>query len=319
VKFSIVTPAFNSDRFIAETIESIISQRGDFEIEYVVVDGGSTDGTMAIVRSYQEAVAGGTFRLHCKSVVMRSISEPDTGMYDAIAKGFASISGDVVAYLNSDDTYAPNAFAVVKLVLESLPRVDWITGHQTLCNEQGVIVDSYLPFFYPNAFIRKGLFNGRTLPFLQQEPTFFRRSLLARVDLEAFRRYKLAGDGFLWNTFARHASLYVVNAVLAGYRMHQANLARNFMDKYLDEFGSFADRGGLGWRERLLLALYWVVWRWRLDRLTVYHNPRIVPWDAVSRQFDFGKAGEFSNIDYMIPPWIYLKWIGHLAKRCFAR
>jgi len=95
VKFTIVTPSYNQGAFVERTVESVVSQRGDFELEYLVVDGGSTDGTLDVLRRYEGR--------------LRFVSERDRGQSDAINKGFRAATGDVVAWLNSDDTYAPRA------------------------------------------------------------------------------------------------------------------------------------------------------------------------------------------------------------------
>lgn len=99
MKISIVTPVFNGEKYIRRTIDSIVRQTHP-DIEYIVVDGASTDNTMDIVREYG-------------SQISKIISEPDSGMYDAINKGFSLASGKILAYLNSDDTYPPNALATV--------------------------------------------------------------------------------------------------------------------------------------------------------------------------------------------------------------
>jgi glycosyltransferase involved in cell wall biosynthesis len=96
---SVVTPVFNGERYVRRTIESVLAQDG-VAIEYVVVDGASTDRTMEIVRAYAERI----------SLIL---SEPDRGMYNAINKGFARTSGSILCYLNSDDTYLPGTLASV--------------------------------------------------------------------------------------------------------------------------------------------------------------------------------------------------------------
>ena len=105
MKLSIITPCYNSENFIEETIESVLSQRGDFEIEYIIVDGGSTDRTLSIVRKYNDWIESGSFPIKCSKANITYISERDKGMYDALAKGFKLVTGDIIAYINSDDFY----------------------------------------------------------------------------------------------------------------------------------------------------------------------------------------------------------------------
>lgn len=105
LKLSVVTVCYNSAETIRETIESVISQNYD-ELEYIIVDGGSTDGTIDIIQEYRRHIA-------------KFVSEPDRGMYDAMNKGIALASGDAVCHLNSDDTYSsPDALAHLVACLE---------------------------------------------------------------------------------------------------------------------------------------------------------------------------------------------------------
>src|SRR5262249_6239845 len=100
MRISIVTPSFNQCRFLRETIDGVLSQQGDFQVEMLVMDGGSTDGTVDLLRSV------GDPRL-------RWVSERDRGQTDALRKGLRHVTGDVVGWVNSDDLYAPGALARV--------------------------------------------------------------------------------------------------------------------------------------------------------------------------------------------------------------
>jgi glycosyltransferase involved in cell wall biosynthesis len=93
LKISIVTPSFNQAAFLQETMDSVLSQR-DPNLEYIVIDGGSSDGSVEIIQQHAAQLA-------------HWVSEPDKGQYDAINKGFAKVTGDVMAWINSDDKYTP--------------------------------------------------------------------------------------------------------------------------------------------------------------------------------------------------------------------
>src|SRR3989338_10633474 len=148
MKFSIITPVYNGEKNIAETIESILSQEGDFEIEYIIQDGGSTDSTIKIVESYADRVNTGQYPIRCNKVSIRYSSEKDGGMYDAIEKGFARSSGDVMAYINADDKYLPQAFATVAAILIQYSEIDWVKGINTTSNESSRIIAQVSCFLY---------------------------------------------------------------------------------------------------------------------------------------------------------------------------
>lgn len=117
MKFSVVTPTYNHKKYIETTIKSVIANKSDsYEIEYIVVDGSSTDGTQDVVNEYIDDIT-------------EFISEPDEGQADAINKGFAHATGDICAYINSDDYYYPGAFEKVAKVFQENPDVDVIYGN----------------------------------------------------------------------------------------------------------------------------------------------------------------------------------------------
>lgn len=108
---SIVTPSLNQAKFIEETIESVLSQAGDFFLEYIIMDGGSTDGSLEIVRKYENLLKEKKYSIVCKGIEYRWVSAPDKGQADAINRGFRMSRGEIIAYLNSDDLYVRDALS----------------------------------------------------------------------------------------------------------------------------------------------------------------------------------------------------------------
>lgn len=230
IRISIVTPCRNAASLIGRTVESIVEQTavrsGRVALEYLVVDGASTDETLRVVR----AVGGERVQI---------LSEPDRGMYDALAKGLRRVTGDVVAYLNAGDEYCRTAFEVVADLFQDNPEVDWLTGFRVECNASGVVVSASMARPYRRSLLAKGAHDGKRLDFVQQESTFWRRSLHSQIDFDALATFSLAGDSWLWTRFARAADLYVVDAYLGGFTRHPGQLSER-IDELRGEISRFA-------------------------------------------------------------------------------
>jgi glycosyltransferase involved in cell wall biosynthesis len=141
--FSIVTPSFNQAAFLAETIESVISQEGDFSIDYIVVDGGSTDGSAAIIEQYDALLKQGEWPVKCHGITFRWMSEKDRGQTDALMKGFRLATGTIFAWLNSDDSYVPGALQAAAGFFLKHPEVAMMYGDARYCDASGAVISSY--------------------------------------------------------------------------------------------------------------------------------------------------------------------------------
>jgi len=196
---SIVTPSLNQGEFLEECIKSVKNQTYK-NIEHIIIDGDSKDSTIDILKKYESAYN------------MTWVSEPDNGMYDAINKGFKMSKGEIMAWINCDDMYLPWSIETVVNVISKL-NIDWCTGVPGSWSKQGL--HHSLPFFipiYPRALIKKGCYHGKGLGFIQQESTFWTRRLWNKVGGELNNTLQLAGDFYLWKSFAEHSSLYTVIA-----------------------------------------------------------------------------------------------------------
>ncbi len=263
-RFTVITPCRNAGARALVTAESILGQRavrsGRVSLQYVVFDAGA-DGTGERLR-----------REFGDAVVVRT--EPDGGMYDALAKGFRMANGDVVSYLNAGDVYHPSAFDVVADVIET-HGVRWLTGMQVHCNSSFQVTSAAVPFRYRREFVLKGVY-GRRLPFLMQEATFWRRSLLATVDLDRLASLRLAGDYYLWRCFVQAEEPAIVASHLGGFTHHPGQLSTDLAE-YQREMRILADPWGL-----LDLARFkWERRRWRTLSLRGRKraNPRLFVWD----------------------------------------
>lgn len=237
MKFSIITPVYNGEKYIAETIESVLSQEGDFEIEYIIMDGASTDKTIELVQTYAEKVRTGQYPIRAQKVTLQYFSEKDRGMYDAIEKGFARATGDVCAYINADDKYLPGAFVAVKKIFESFSDIGWVKGISMLCDENGTILSEGSGYVYRQSWIAKGIY-GRSAPFVHQEGVFWRQSLWNKAH-PLISPFRLAGDYALWVALAKCAPLWSFNQRVSIFRRRPGQLSSS-MDAYRAEQGKIA-------------------------------------------------------------------------------
>lgn len=235
-KISIVTPSYNSGKFLRRTIESILGQNFN-NLEYILQDGGSKDETQAILAEYHSRVA------HCTSA-------PDSGQYDAINKGFSLATGEVMAWLNADDIYLQGTLPLIGKIFKQFPQINWLTTRYPLAiNEDDMLIStSVIPGFSMHGFLR-----GDNLPamgwegtaFIQQESTFWRRSLWERAGGYVDSKLQFAADYELWARFFKQEQLYAIDVPLACFRKHASQKTSTNFQRYLDEAGAvFAQIGG---------------------------------------------------------------------------
>ena len=216
-KISIITPNYNGAAYLEETIQSILNQGYD-NLEYIIIDGGSTDGSVDIIRKYESRLA-------------YWVSEPDAGLYHAIQKGFEKSTGDIMAWINSDDKYHRGAFSIVTELFNQFPQIEWLQGIPSIYDEKGrtVMVDHF------RAWCKADIYLGR-YQWIQQESTFWRRSLWDKAGATLNTRLKYAADFELWLRFFRHAELYSLKALLSGFRFRSANqISQDFHLEYQQE------------------------------------------------------------------------------------
>lgn len=220
-KISLITPSFNQVKFLEATIQSVISQNY-YNLEYIIIDGGSTDGSLEIIKKYEDY-----FHFWC--------SEPDGGQYDAISKGFSHSTGEIMAWLNSDDMYFPWTLKTVASIVYELPQVEWLTSlNPGMWDCQGFC----LGFRAVAGYSKESFLDGHFLPSrgcIQQESTFWKRSLWEKAGGHISTKYKLAGDFELWSRFYLHSELFATTSPLGGFRYHENQRSYQKQEDYLVE------------------------------------------------------------------------------------
>jgi glycosyltransferase involved in cell wall biosynthesis len=181
---SIITPSFNQGVYIGETIESVISQEGDFYIEYIIVDGGSTDDSVAIIKKYAQLVASGTYRSNCRGINIHWSSGKDKGQADAINKGLARIQGEIVGWINSDDLFFSGAFSTVVRHFGQNPQDDFVFGDGDVIDEHGGVQWEWLSRPYDFSLLRSYHFAFNEFTnYIMQQAVFWRRRVHEKIGL----------------------------------------------------------------------------------------------------------------------------------------
>ena len=263
MRLSIVTPSFNQQAFIGATLDSVLSQ-GYGDLEYAVIDGGSDDSSAEIIEERGDLLS-------------YWVSEPDNGLYDALNKGFARTTGEVMAWINSSDLYYPWTLETVAEIFSQLPEVQWIMGMSTQFSTLGG----------PKS-VRRGYFNiydflAGDYRWIQQESVFWRRSLWERAGGRLDDNFRRAADFDLWLRFLRLAPLYHVETVLGGWRVHDEHLGELGYGEYTREAELLASRfaadAGPLRRAKARIARAMGL---RLDHLhtvpRILHKVGVLPW-----------------------------------------
>jgi glycosyltransferase involved in cell wall biosynthesis len=223
-KISIITPSYNQGQFLEATIQSVLSQNYP-NLEYIIIDGGSTDGSVEIIQKYADHL-----KFWC--------SEPDGGQYDAINRGFSHATGEIMAWLNSDDMYFPWAFRTVASIMSALPEVEWLTNSNCgIWDWEGFCGDiSKIPGYSREAFLdgRYLVSDRNAINWIQQESTFWKRGLWERIGGYISTEFKLASDFDLWSRFYAHADLYGTSSLLGGFRSQNTQRSRQ-IEEYISE------------------------------------------------------------------------------------
>ncbi len=219
-KFSIITPSFNQVKFIEKTIKSGIEQ-GYPNLEYIVMDGGSTDGTAEILKKYGS------------KVIWRS--EKDKGQANAVNKGLKLATGEILAYLNSDDVYEKDAFFKVAEFFDKNPKVKWVYGNCRIIDEEDREIRKWITA-YKKFFLKRHSYSLLlVLDYISQPAVFWRKEITDEFGLfDESQYYEL--DYEYWLRIGKKYKPGFIDAYLASFRIHtQAKTGSNFLGHYWQE------------------------------------------------------------------------------------
>lgn len=208
-RITIITPVYNCVEYIEETIKSVLNQNYK-NIEYIIVDGGSNDGTCKIIEKYLKKI--NIF-----------ISEKDEGMYDALNKGFKMATGKYLAWLNADDLYFNNCISKTVELMEK-NNYQWINGIS------GTLIKKNLKlrplYYYPNIILKNRLMTPCLWGYVPQESIIFTKKLYSKVG-GINRKLKYAGDFDLWSKFSINSELISVNIPIGIFRKRNNQVSEN--------------------------------------------------------------------------------------------
>lgn len=224
MKLSIVTPSFNQAQFIERTMRSVLNQTGNFELEYIVVDGQSTDGSVDIIRRIAE-----------QDNRVRWLSEPDHGQSDAINKGLHLATGDVVAYLNSDDIYYSGALQQVTDTFQNSTTY-WVYGCCRIINEHDAEIAKGVTWYKNLLLAQYRYWLLLIVNYISQPATFWRRSLLDKIGYLSEHEH-LVMDYEYWCRLGQQYPARVIHQYLAGFRLYATSKSgQHFTDQFKEEY-----------------------------------------------------------------------------------
>jgi glycosyltransferase involved in cell wall biosynthesis len=219
LKLSIVTPSFNQGRFLEETILSVLNQ-GYENLEYIIIDGGSTDESASIIRRYEDRLA-------------YWVSEKDRGQVHAINKGLEKVTGDIFAFINSDDVYLPGTFNAAMNHFEQHPQSEWVCGDTVMFgqgHETKVI----------HAVVPKSAAHCLSWAYKAPQPGHFWKTNLVRSGFQERWNYDFDHDLYVRLLLEGHSCEYLP-LPMAGYRLHEVSKTIAEGHRQIEEFDQIAE------------------------------------------------------------------------------
>ena len=265
-KISIVTPSFNQAEYLEETIKSVLSQNYP-NLEYIIIDGGSTDGSVEIIKKYADRLA-------------YWVSEPDKGHGDALNKGFQHSTGEIMAWLNSDDLYFPWTLNAVSEIFSAHPEVEWLTTTKRVSLEIDNLTHKEFTFVnFGKSGYKRGFYLFASDNVISQESTFWRRSLWERAGGYVNETSRVMPDFELWSRFWEVGDLHSATVRLGIFRRHQSQATSDQYKACLEEEARiFKSRVGNVPSEKSLFIPRMLVRRPNLCRILFLADRRVIKY-----------------------------------------
>lgn len=251
MRISIITPSLNQGKYIESAITSVLDQKGDFDLDYWIIDGSSTDPTLDVLKKYEGE--------------LQWISERDRGQSHAVNKGFERATGDIIGWINSDDLYEEGALQRVCQVFRNDPQCQWVIGRCRIIDADDREIRKEITR-YKNKWLDQYHYDRLLVEnFISQPAVFFRKSFLREVGpLDENLHFTMDYD--LWLRMGAKADPVVIPGDLASFRYHTASKTKSQLDKSLAEVKQLCRRYAKGRRHILIRG-----WFYRAKIWAVYH------------------------------------------------
>lgn len=215
-KISVITPNYNGALFLEKTISSVLDQNYP-NLEYIIIDGGSTDRSLDIIKKYEKDLA-------------YWVSEKDNGLYYALNKGFRKANGEILMYINSDDKLVSGSLAMINKLFSKYPDILWLTGYYTWLNED----DEVTRIERNKNWSVIDFVNGE-YQWIQQESTVWRKEIWEMAGARFNTDYKYAGDLALWSYFFLYSNPVIADISIGAFRIRKNQLSQNYITEYNQE------------------------------------------------------------------------------------
>jgi glycosyltransferase involved in cell wall biosynthesis len=222
-KISVITPSFNQGKFIETTIKSVVNQKYP-NLEYIIKDAGSRDETVKIIKKYARAYPK----------IIKWVSKRDRGQADGINQGIKLATGEILAYLNSDDVYLPGTLKKVGSFFARHPRAMWFTGNYFVINEKGKKIHSYVAFYKKLLWQFSSFWMLSVANYIIQPSTFWRRQVTREIGLFDESQH-LVLDYDYWLRIMQKYPLHIIHSPLSLFRIHGSSKGKGRFEKQFQE------------------------------------------------------------------------------------